>query len=178
MGWDKSKTCCFTGHRTEKIYDGRGLESIAVRRVLSVLRLAIDEAIDEGYTTFMTGMARGIDLWAARFIVELKAQNPEIKLVCVLPYCNHGKGFRSQDKWDHMLALSVADAVVHIDRKSKRSSLRLRNHFMVDNSSKVIAVVADRRSGTGQTIRYAQKHSSRVRIIDLVENAPLFCAYT
>lgn len=175
---DKSKTCCFTGHRPEKIYGGGDINSIHIRRVLSVLRTAIDEAVEEGYTTFITGMARGIDLWASRFVIELKAKNPDIKLVCALPYRDHGKDFEFEDKWNHMLAMSVADMVVYVSETYSDDVMKKRNQYMVDNSSKVIAVIGDYRSGTGQTLRYAQKKGLKTRVIDLNENAPMFCAYT
>ena len=51
--------------------------------------------------------------------------------------------------------------------------MQKRNYFMVDNSSKLIAVVDDYRSGTGQTIRYAENKGIDVSIIDINKNAPL-----
>ena len=46
--------CCFTGHRPEKLYRSE----IAIRADLDQ---AIRKAITDGFTVFITGMARGVD---------------------------------------------------------------------------------------------------------------------
>ena len=50
--------CAFTGHRPERI---RGMEV----EIIAGLRKEILAAIEDGYTTFITGCSRGVDLWAA-----------------------------------------------------------------------------------------------------------------
>ena len=45
--------CCFTGHREDKL---QRLE----KEVLDDLKQAIIQAVDDGYTTFITGMAYGL----------------------------------------------------------------------------------------------------------------------
>ena len=49
--------------------------------------------------------------------------------------------------------------------------MRLRNQYMVDCSHKLLAVCRDSRSGTGQTIRMAERAGIAVKVIDL---APYF----
>lgn len=44
--------CCFTGHRPEKLNISE--EQLCVR-----LGLEIDRAIEDGFTTFISGMAKG-----------------------------------------------------------------------------------------------------------------------
>ena len=58
-------TACFTGHRPEKM--GR-----SEQEVKALLNRDIDRAVGDGFDTFITGMARGVDLWAAELIVERK----------------------------------------------------------------------------------------------------------
>ena len=50
--------CCFTGHRPEKLQ----CEESEARALLVV---HIRSAYSHGFTTFISGMAQGIDLWAA-----------------------------------------------------------------------------------------------------------------
>ena len=50
--------CCFTGHRPEKL-------KIAEDEVIKSLKKEIRTAIADGFQTFISGMARGVDLWAA-----------------------------------------------------------------------------------------------------------------
>lgn len=49
---------CFTGHRPEKL-------TRSEYAIKADLEEQICQAIDDGLTVFVTGMARGIDIWAA-----------------------------------------------------------------------------------------------------------------
>ena len=75
----RSRRCCFTGHRPEKLK--RSEEEIK-----KGLEEAILKAIHDGYTTFITGMARGVDVWAGQFVLGQRQNNPELKLIAALPY--------------------------------------------------------------------------------------------
>ena len=49
--------CCFTGHRPEKLEQSED-------EIREWLTEQIENAIDDGYLTFITGMAMGVDIWA------------------------------------------------------------------------------------------------------------------
>lgn len=168
------KTLCFSGHRPEKLPNGGDTSAPEVKRLISVLHLAIKEAIDEGYTSFITGVAKGIDIWAANYILNLKIDNPKIKLICVIPYQGHGDAWKGLDKWNIGHILEKADEIHTVSLCYTKTCMRLRNEYMVDRSSKLIAVVQNYRSGTGQTIRYAQKQGIDLRIIDITDNNEIF----
>mgnify|MGYP004502058763 CR=1 FL=1 len=70
--------CCFTGHRPEKL-------KYSEEEIKPLLADAIDCAIADGYTTFITGMAPGTDIWAAELVLEKKKQNGELCLICAVP---------------------------------------------------------------------------------------------
>ena len=57
--------CCFTGHRPEKI-------GIPEGTVIALLDKAISEAIQSGYSTFISGMARGVEIWAAEIVLKYR----------------------------------------------------------------------------------------------------------
>ena len=76
---EREKCCAFTGHRPEKLY---GKEAY----VIAELRKEIVNAVADGYTTFVTGCSRGVDLWAADIVVELQRSNKDIRLVCAIPF--------------------------------------------------------------------------------------------
>lgn len=77
--------CCFTGHRPEKL-------SLSEAEVKSLLENAIDTAIENGFTTFITGMAKGTDIWAAEIVLEKKKHNTALHLICAIPH----PGFESK----------------------------------------------------------------------------------
>ena len=71
--------CCFTGHRPDKMILGE-------KEIKPMLEKAIDEAIEDGYVTFITGMAMGVDIWAAEIVLERKKKNDNLHLICALPH--------------------------------------------------------------------------------------------
>ena len=60
---ERRRTCCFTGHRPTKLHQTE-------ENVKNRLAEAIDEAIENGYDMFITGMARGVGLWAAEIVIN------------------------------------------------------------------------------------------------------------
>lgn len=147
---------------------------MALRRILSVLRLSIEDAINEGYKTFISGMAHGIDLWAASFIRDIHARNPEINLVCVLPFRGQKASLHGVALYDYNLLLDAAAQVVCLNNDFTPTCMRERNQYMIDHSSKLIAVVNNYKSGTGMTINMAKKQGIDVRIIDIKKNTAIF----
>ena len=71
------RRCCFTGHRPEKLT----ADSEAIKASLSA---EIDVAIADGITEFITGMARGVDMWAAELVLARRATNPGVTLFCAI----------------------------------------------------------------------------------------------
>jgi len=163
---DIKKTLCFSGHRPEKLPFKGDVNLPETKMLMSILFCEISNAVEDGYRYFITGMAKGIDLWAAKYVIDLKNTDPAIKLICAVPYDGYGKSWKGIDKWDLNYVFEKADDIVTVSPDYSKFCMRFRNEYMVDNSSKLIAVVADYRSGTGQTIRYAQKKGLEQKIID------------
>lgn len=61
----RSHRCCFTGHRPDKLIRSK-------EQITKDLTAAIDIAISDGYRTFISGMAMGVDIWAAQIVLEKK----------------------------------------------------------------------------------------------------------
>lgn len=79
------KVCAFTGHRPNKLpwyYDETASGCVALKAVLAE---QIGLLAETGVTQFLSGMAEGIDTWAALSVLELREKNPAIKLHCILP---------------------------------------------------------------------------------------------
>ena len=144
----RSHRCCFTGHRPDKIELGE-------KEIKPMLEKAIDKAIENGYITFITGMAMGVDIWAAEIVVDRKKYNKELHLVCALPH----PGFETRrsifEKMRFNKIVKNADIVREINSHYFTGCYQVRNEWMVDRSSLVIAVFNGQRSGTKNTVDYA-----------------------
>lgn len=166
---EKSKTVCFSGHRPEKLPDGGNGNSRVIKVLKSILYKSVLDSIQEGYNCFITGLARGVDLWAGEIILELKAQGENVKLVAAVPYKGHGKGFLNDEKYIFGNIMLKADEKVYLSDHYTKGCMQRRNEYMVNRSGKLIAVVSDYSSGTGYTIRYARQQGIVTRIIDPVK---------
>ncbi|NMB30824.1 MAG: DUF1273 domain-containing protein [Clostridiales bacterium] len=158
-------TVCFSGHRPEKFPFEGAEKSVFISQIKSMLHLQIYEALLKGYTRFISGMARGVDLWACEIVLGLKQEFPQIELICAIPYEGYASRWFGVDKLAYNNYIHKAEEVHIISESYNKACMRKRNVFMVDNSSLLIAVCGDPRSGTGQTIRYARKQGVEVKLI-------------
>ena len=79
------KICAFTGHRPKGLgYPESAGRCAALKEKLRSLIIRMIE--EEGVTHFISGMAQGVDMYAAEIVLELKKHYPQITLECAIPY--------------------------------------------------------------------------------------------
>ena len=162
------ETCCaFTGHRP-KSFPWKNNE-IDYRCVLlkEVLAEQIRGLQAKGVTDWLSGMAEGVDLWAAEIVLALREKNPVLKLHCVLPHKGQAEKWSllAQEKYHSIL--KQADSITYISREFYNGCMLDRNHYLVDHTAYLLAVYSGvRRSGTGATVNYARKLGREIIIID------------
>ena len=150
--------CCFTGHRPNGLKRPSWLIKMDLEK-------EIKKAINDGFTVFISGMAQGVDIWAAQIVLKLRDKGEPIKLICACPF----EGF--EDRWDrkwqqqYKEILIAADLVRYVCPGYSRSCFQLRNEWMVDHSARVIAVFNNVPGGTFNTIEYAIKRQIPTTII-------------
>lgn len=164
----KEKTACFTGHRPEKLPDKGDRNSTATKIIKSMIYAQIQNAIDDGYDTFIVGMQRGVDLWAGEAVLSVMPKAP-VSLVSVLPFKDFGSNFKNADRWTFERVLEASRAVVTVCGSYTKDCMRQRNRYMVEHSSRIIGVCDNMRSGTGQTLGYARKMGLDMHIIRIDE---------
>ena len=142
--------CCFTGHRPERL---RMSESEAVFSLKEEIRTAIAD----GFQTFISGVARGVDLWTAEVVLSLRDEGATVRLICASPY--RGVESRWSREWQerYRRVMKQADLVRFICPGYSRDCFQRRNQWMVDHSARVIAVYNGQPSGTRNTIEYARR---------------------
>lgn len=142
--------CGFTGHRPEKL-------RLTKAEIQSALQREIEAAIADGFVTFLSGMARGVDLWAAEIVLNLRQRGAAIHLVCASPY--EGVEKRWAREWQDLYAhvMRQADFTQFISPHFDRQCFQQRNKWIVDHVSRMIAVYSGQPGGTENTIRYARR---------------------
>lgn len=97
---------CFTGHRPEKL-------TIPEKEIKLFLEEQIQKAIKDGYITFLSGMARGVDIWAAEIVLKIKEEGNPIHLICCIPYDNFEVRWSEEWKQKYVEILRKADIVTY-----------------------------------------------------------------
>lgn len=161
----REQTCCFTGHRPEKLPWGRDESDPRCLMLKQRLRDVIEESYRDGMRHFICGMARGCDFYFAETVLELRRSHPEITLEAAIPCASQSHGWRREEqlRWQRILASCDLETLVQ-ERYDPGCMLR-RNRYMVDHSALVIAVYDGSDGGTRRTLEYAIRQ--KVPFVDL-----------
>ena len=152
--------CCFSGHRPEKLNEPEAY----IKQWLSA---QIDSAIAAGYTTFISGCAMGVDIWAAQIVFQKKQQNPSLRLIAATPWPGFSNKWSIDWQVQYSELLKNADLIVPVSNHYHKSVFQQRNEWMVDHSNRVIAYFNGAPGGTKNTIDYATSKG-----IEVVTNNP------
>ena len=140
--------CCFSGHRPEKLDESE-------ENVKKWLSEQIDSAIAAGYTTFISGCAMGVDIWAGQIVLQRKAVNPSLHLIAATPWPGFSNRWSIDWQAQYSDLLKNADLVVPVCNHYHKGVFQQRNEWMVNHSNRVIAYFNGAPGGTKNTIDYA-----------------------
>ena len=146
---------CFTGHRPQ------GLTNINPEDIRVSLHDCITRAYAKGFTTFITGMAIGVDQIAAEEVIKFRAKHNDVKLIAAVPCLGQDSKWPEQVRNHYAELLNDCDARMLIhngEYNTNTKCMTQRNEWMVNHSSVVISVWnGNPYTGTGNCIRYATK---------------------
>lgn len=149
MNPDKAKTVAFTGHRRNRI-------TISESELQERLKIYIGLSIANGYDTFLSGMAEGFDLAAARAVLEMKKICPQIRLIAVIPFPGQDGYFSPEVKQEYSRIKAAADEVVILSDHYYKDCFLRRNDYLLGNSSRMICYFDGApRGGTYYTVKRA-----------------------
>jgi uncharacterized phage-like protein YoqJ len=153
----KQNTCFFTGHRKFK---PEQVETFSRR-----IKHEVEILMEKGVTTFISGGAIGFDAIAASYIITLKQQGANIKLIIALPCRNHSKYWKGKEKVFFQTLLGDVDDVHYVSEDYSEDCFDKRDMYMIDNSSYCICALVVKASGTGQTVKNA--YSKKINVINV-----------
>ena len=161
------KSCAFTGHRPSKMpwgYNEIDSRCIALKEVLQE---KIEAFVKAGVTDFFSGMAEGTDQYCSQMILDLRRNNPTLKLHCVLPHEEQENRWSAPARERYHAVLRQADSVEYISRAYYDGCMLDRNRRLVESAGVLLAVYNGvQRSGTGATVHYARKMGREIIVID------------
>lgn len=151
----------FTGHRPNKL-GGFNIPNPTYDFVVKSIR---DLLIDLKPEKAISGMALGVDQWAAEICLELG-----IPLTAAVPFVGQEKIWpvSSVVKFNEILDKATEKVIVSPGGYAAWK-MQVRNQWMVDNSDKVIAVFDGSKGGTGNCVEYIKKVGKPLIIVDPVK---------
>ncbi|GHU52523.1 hypothetical protein AGMMS49975_08500 [Clostridia bacterium] len=155
----RERTAFFTGHRNLS------------KKEREILRQRLDETLERlielGVVFWDIGMALGADQMAAFALLRQRERNPAVKFIAVLPCRNQDALWSDADRQTYHKLLSSADKIVYVSEQYFDGCMKLRNEWLVKNSSVCVTYLKNRKSGTGQTVRMARMQG--LEVINLAE---------
>lgn len=144
----------FTGHRPDKL-GGYTVPNKISQRVCREIREKLNELKP---TRAITGMAQGVDQWAAQICYMMN-----IPYVAAVPFVGQESIWpeMAQKRWRFLIG-RAAEVVVVCEGAYAPIKLQKRNEWMVDHADVVLAVWDGTAGGTANCVRYAEKKKKSI----------------
>lgn len=153
---EREITCCFTGHRPDKLPWGADEDDFRCKALKERLAEALERAYEAGCRHFISGMARGADLYFAEAVLTLRERRPDVTLEGARPCETQADAWPRREQQRYMAILEQCNYETLVQHHYDRGCMMRRNRYMVDRSSRIIAVYDGvPKGGTAQTLAYA-----------------------
>ena len=165
---DRRDTCCFTGHRTERLPWGEQENDPRCLALKDRLDDALEAAYAGGYRHFICGMARGADLYFCEAVLALRQAHPDVTLEAAVPYQGQTDRWPETDRRRRDILLAQCDYETVVQHHYSAGCMSRRNRYMVDKSSLLLAVYDGQpKGGTMNTLLYATQQGVRTVILEV-----------
>ena len=165
---ERATTCCFTGHRPDKLPWGTDEGDPRCLELKGRLGEELERAYEAGFRHFICGMARGADLYFAQEVLDLRARRPGVTLEGARPCESQADRWPEEEQERYQSILDRCDYETLVQHQYDRFCMMRRNRYMVDRSARLLAVYdGEPKGGTAQTLAYALRKGLHVTILDL-----------
>lgn len=163
----KSITCCFTGHRPQKLPWRQNENDPRCLALKEELEARLEGIYLSGCSRFLCGMAIGCDMYFAEAVLKLKERFPEVTLEAYVPCADQPAKWHLADKRRYEDLLSRCDRVNVLQEHYSADCMQRRNRRMVDESAVLLACYDGYPGGTMTTILYAERNGVKVIMIEI-----------
>lgn len=143
--------CALSGHRTlPPDFDRNALHD------------AIEFLIREGCDYFLCGMAQGFDLLALEEIAAFRRRYPHVQIEACIPFPGHEERLAPALRRQYEQLLSLCDRKTVVCDHYFAGCFLKRDAYMADCADVLLCYLREEQSGTGYTVRYAEKRGIRI----------------
>ncbi len=174
MDFVEGTSCAITGHRPSKLPWGYDETAEGCRRLRETLAEQIATLADSGITSFLSGMAQGVDQIFAELVLALRKKNPALTLQCILPCMGQDNKWPESARKRYRSIVQQADLRFYVSREYHAGCMLERDRYLVKHSDCLLAVYDKaQRGGTAATVNCARELHREIIIVD-----PLSCRVT
>lgn len=155
-------TCCFTGHRPEKLPWRYNEDDPRCKRLKIKLYDIVDALYFSGIRHFICGMAKGCDMFFAEAVLKLRKEHPEVSIEAAIPCLSQTINWKDKEIRRYNDIIMQCDYKTLVQKEYTKDCMLKRNKYMVDNSSVLVAVYDGKMGGTAYTVNYAQKRNLEI----------------
>ena len=163
----RESTCCFTGHRPDKLPWGLDENSAECRKLRIEIAIQLEALHSAGIAHFISGMALGCDLLFAEAVLAMREEYDDVTLEAAVPCDSQAHSWPEEQKERYNAILSSCDTVTFVQHQYTPGCMLRRNRYMVDNSSVLLACFNGSSGGTMNTLLYARRQGVKTIIIDI-----------
>ena len=160
-------SCCFTGHRPNKLPWGSNEDDARCEALKQRLWDVMETAYEEGYRHFICGMAQGCDLYFCELALKLRQKHGDVSVEAAIPCPTQADGWKCEERQRRQRLIDQCDVETMVQDHYTPDCMLRRNRYMVDHASLLIAVYDGQNGGTRRTMEYAMR-----RGLDIVDITP------
>ena len=165
---NRETTCCFTGHRPDKLPWRWREEDPRCRDLKDRITGAVEEAYERGYRHFLCGMAQGCDLYFCEAVLSLRNRRQGVTMEAAIPCQTQADRWSERERERYLTLVGRCDYETLVQRQYTAGCMQRRNRYMVDRSSLLIAAYdGAAHGGTLYTMTYALRPQLELVILDI-----------
>lgn len=162
---ERDLTCCFTGHRAEKLPWRDNDRAPDCLRLKAVLADVLASLYAGGFRHFICGMATGADIYFGEAVCALREEHPDVTLEAAVPFQGQERRWSAYWQARYFRLAESCDKITVLHSEYTPTCMMDRNRYMVDASRTLVAVYNGEPGGTRSTMLYAMRQG--LEIIEL-----------
>ena len=163
---DRGISCCFTGHRPNKLPWGYQELDPRCLRLKRRMMDAVEIAFHQGFRHFLCGMAQGCDLYFCQCALDLRDRHPgEVTVEAVIPCPTQAAAWAAEEREKYARLVRACDMETLVSDRYTSYCMQRRDRYMVDHAALMIAAFDGTSGGTLYTMEYAMRRG--LSIVDL-----------
>ena len=158
----EQKTCCFSGHREQKLPWHSNESDPRCVRLKQMLYDAAEAVYADGVRHYIIGMASGCDLYFLEAVLLLREKHPELTIEAAIPYEGQADRWRESLRNRYASLLRQCDYQTLVQQDYSSDCMMRRNRYMVDHADVLIAAYSGEPGGTMKTMLYAMRRGLNI----------------